>query len=61
MSGLFPNEYERAWRGWSDSSCITNHCNKKPGTRCACPAETIERVRKGGTCGMGGCPYGGDF
>lgn len=30
--------------------------------RCGCPTATIERViRDHGTCGMGGCPYGGDF
>lgn len=30
--------------------------------RCGCPSATVERViRHGGTCGMGGCPYGGDF
>lgn len=29
--------------------------------KCSCPAETIARVEAGGTCGGGGCPYGGDF
>lgn len=29
--------------------------------RCGCPSETVRRVLvKHGTCGMGGCPYGGD-
>jgi hypothetical protein len=31
-------------------------------TLCACPLATVERVTKEhGTCGNGGCPYGGDF
>jgi hypothetical protein len=29
--------------------------------RCLCPLGVIERVFAGGTCGRGGCPYGGDF
>ena len=30
--------------------------------RCLCPIATIERVLiDRGTCGRGGCPYGGDF
>ncbi|MEO5586079.1 MAG: hypothetical protein ABIQ81_00130 [Novosphingobium sp.] len=29
--------------------------------KCHCPAATIARVERGGTCGGGGCPYGGDF
>lgn len=30
--------------------------------RCRCPTATVERViRDHGTCGMGGCPYGGDI
>lgn len=29
--------------------------------RCGCKPEVYERVQRGGTCGMGGCPYGGDF
>lgn len=29
---------------------------------CLCPISTIERVMLGcGTCGRGGCPYGGDI
>ncbi len=28
---------------------------------CLCPLATIARVELGGTCGRGGCPYGGDF
>lgn len=29
---------------------------------CLCPISTIERVvRDHGTCGQGGCPYGGDI
>jgi hypothetical protein len=29
--------------------------------RCGCPQIVVERVNRGGTCGRGGCPYGGDF
>ncbi|HLY89062.1 MAG TPA: hypothetical protein VKQ27_08765 [Acetobacteraceae bacterium] len=30
--------------------------------RCGCPTETVRRViQDHGTCGMGGCPYGGDI
>lgn len=29
--------------------------------KCLCPIATIERVLvRGGSCGRGGCPYGGD-
>lgn len=28
--------------------------------RCGCAPEVYARVQRGGTCGMGGCPYGGD-
>lgn len=28
---------------------------------CGCRPEVVRRVQAGGTCGMGGCPYGGDF
>jgi hypothetical protein len=31
------------------------------GPRCGCPRIVVERVLRGGTCGRGGCPYGGDF
>ena len=31
-----------------------------PRSACLCPQETVDRVNRGGTCGMGGCPYGGD-
>lgn len=27
---------------------------------CRCPADRIAAVEAGGTCFMGGCPYGGD-
>lgn len=30
-------------------------------TKCLCSPDVVERVQQGGTCGMGGCPYGGDF
>jgi hypothetical protein len=29
--------------------------------RCGCSPEVVARVKRGGTCGMGGCPYGGDL
>ena len=29
--------------------------------RCGCPPIVVDRVRRGGACGRGGCPYGGDF
>ncbi len=29
--------------------------------RCGCASEVVHRVQQGGVCGMGGCPYGGDF
>jgi hypothetical protein len=29
--------------------------------RCGCPQVVVDRVERGGTCGRGGCPYGGDF
>lgn len=32
-----------------------------PKPRCGCPEIVVQRVLRGGTCGRGGCPYGGDF
>jgi hypothetical protein len=26
MSGLTSEEFEAAWRGWSDPGCVPNHC-----------------------------------
>lgn len=33
---------------------------RKERAACLCPQEIVDRVNRGGTCGMGGCPYGGD-
>lgn len=35
-------------------------CRRGLGPQCGCKPEVIRRVELGGTCGMGGCPYGGD-
>lgn len=35
-------------------------CRRGLGPQCGCKPEVIKRVELGGTCGMGGCPYGGD-
>lgn len=34
---------------------------EEPRPSCGCSTEVYERVQRGGTCGKGGCPYGGDF
>lgn len=44
-----------------DVSAKTYVLNDPPSPRCGCPAETWDLVMAGGTCGRGGCPYGGDF
>lgn len=34
---------------------------RERGARCSCPLHVVERVvMRGGACGGGGCPYGGD-
>ena len=44
-----------------DVSAKTYVLNDQPKPRCGCSAEKVDRVQAGGTCGRGGCPYGGDF